>query len=770
MVEGVQVSSRPANGDTYWLDETIRIEVEFSEAVQVSGTPTIEIDMDPAYWGLKTAEYEGGSGTNTLTFAHVVVEPNYSTPGIAVVANSLRGTITRPDSATTATLTHPGLNHDAAHKVNWQLPAPVAVPEPVAAALDAGAPTSAPEPVPEPTAIASAPVTPTPASTPLPPTSETIPPPEPPELPTDYSHMGDCPVTLTGFPSGDYEVRIEWTTPDGCQTGGIRVQHKKSGFLAWDSSHLAFVGRDDSVKASIFGSLDPVEYEFRVVVVDGHGVEHTSNEFSVLVREDVTKAPDVGRPTNVHASPNMFRGIIVSWSPPSRLPDGMTNNGYYVEYQQKGSSTWVSAGDRIAAGCNPCSLDGYYLPAIPAVPDDPNTQDVDESAAEVPAEVHGVAGAVEGTEYQVRVATELKNAADETVRAYAPMTDYVAIHEEPLQVWWADDTPNYNSNLNRVFMTVSSNYSANTSATCYINGGAINCPPNTLVSLEVYPGGKYNIRATGTSRGRTGTLPAVDISIPNDGTSASRLSGSLLPQEVYGSGGRIRSANTEINILTIYYTPVAAAKSKFETYYLFVKNESDSTYQSIDIGQDDPDVDRFITHSSVTNNLSGRIHYYLRAYVGIQEITKTETVGGVETEVTENVSLWGPSTPVQSAVVGSAALPGNVTGGTVSHDGPGVLWVEWDIPEAGDENILGYRVGYRKFDDTFGITEEMTYVYHYPRKSWRDCRYLAVHCANPRRVKLSGLESGVRYTITVQAINANGPGSATTMAWGAAPN
>ena len=33
--------------------------------------------------------FASGSGTATLTFTHTVVEPNYSTQGIAVLANSL---------------------------------------------------------------------------------------------------------------------------------------------------------------------------------------------------------------------------------------------------------------------------------------------------------------------------------------------------------------------------------------------------------------------------------------------------------------------------------------------------------------------------------------------------------------------------------------------------------------------------------------------------------------------------------------------------------
>ncbi len=122
-VIGLDVSSSPASGDTYRLGETIRVTLTFSEKVEVTGTPRLKIDMDPADWGEKWASYEGGSGTTSLTFAHTVVEPNYSTQGIAVLVNSLElngGTIRSSSSQVDADLSHTGRNHDPEHKVDWQ--------------------------------------------------------------------------------------------------------------------------------------------------------------------------------------------------------------------------------------------------------------------------------------------------------------------------------------------------------------------------------------------------------------------------------------------------------------------------------------------------------------------------------------------------------------------------------------------------------------------------------------------------------------------------
>ena len=125
-VTSVEVTSDAGADATYVLGDVIQVTVTFSEPVVVDtagGTPELAIDMDPAGWGLKSVPYEDGSGTATLVFAHEVVQPNYSTQGIAVLADSLAlggGSIRSASSGTDAALGHVGLNHDADHKVDWR--------------------------------------------------------------------------------------------------------------------------------------------------------------------------------------------------------------------------------------------------------------------------------------------------------------------------------------------------------------------------------------------------------------------------------------------------------------------------------------------------------------------------------------------------------------------------------------------------------------------------------------------------------------------------
>ena len=122
-VSGVTIASDPGADDTYRLGDTIQVRVAFNVAVNVTGSPRISIDLDPASWGTKHAAYASGGGTKALVFSYAVVEPNYSPQGIAVLADSLSangGGIGSASSGTAAELAHTGLGHDAGHKVDWR--------------------------------------------------------------------------------------------------------------------------------------------------------------------------------------------------------------------------------------------------------------------------------------------------------------------------------------------------------------------------------------------------------------------------------------------------------------------------------------------------------------------------------------------------------------------------------------------------------------------------------------------------------------------------
>ena len=126
-VSEVAITSVPAANATYAPGETIDVEVTFTEAVDVTGTPRLRIKLDPNH-GEQWADYAGRTGTDTLTFTYTVVEPNRSTRGVAVLRGGLElnGGAIRAAAATPtdAHLWYGGLNHDPNHKVDWRRSGP----------------------------------------------------------------------------------------------------------------------------------------------------------------------------------------------------------------------------------------------------------------------------------------------------------------------------------------------------------------------------------------------------------------------------------------------------------------------------------------------------------------------------------------------------------------------------------------------------------------------------------------------------------------------
>ena len=108
-------------GDAYYPGETVAVAVTFSEAVTVTGMPTLTLDLDMSRTDDKPlAKYKEGSGTAELTFEYVVAPADRDDDGLAIGANSLGlngGTVQSQDSVD-AVLTHEvDLPAQADHKV-----------------------------------------------------------------------------------------------------------------------------------------------------------------------------------------------------------------------------------------------------------------------------------------------------------------------------------------------------------------------------------------------------------------------------------------------------------------------------------------------------------------------------------------------------------------------------------------------------------------------------------------------------------------------------
>ena len=118
-IESVAVTSDPGEDGGYAIGDEIQVGLTFSEAVTVTGTPQLTLDVGGRN---RTSEYSEGSTTTQLLFTYTVPSGDEDTDGIAVVANSLalNGGAIRAGSAN-ATLTHAGLNSND-HKVDGIAP------------------------------------------------------------------------------------------------------------------------------------------------------------------------------------------------------------------------------------------------------------------------------------------------------------------------------------------------------------------------------------------------------------------------------------------------------------------------------------------------------------------------------------------------------------------------------------------------------------------------------------------------------------------------
>ena len=106
-ISTVAITSSPDSDNTYAAGDTITVSLTFSEAVTVTGTPYVTLDIGGQP---RNAAYTGaGTATGQILFGYTVRTGDRDTDGVSVLANSLTlsgGTIQAADDSTDATLTH----------------------------------------------------------------------------------------------------------------------------------------------------------------------------------------------------------------------------------------------------------------------------------------------------------------------------------------------------------------------------------------------------------------------------------------------------------------------------------------------------------------------------------------------------------------------------------------------------------------------------------------------------------------------------------------
>ena len=120
-VETVAITSNPGTDNTYTTLDVITVGVTFSEAVTVTGTPRITLDIGGTE---RTAGYTGaGSETGQILFSYTVEPVDQDDDGVTVKQGSLElngGTIQAADDSTDATLTHSAMAF-ADHRVDTEI-------------------------------------------------------------------------------------------------------------------------------------------------------------------------------------------------------------------------------------------------------------------------------------------------------------------------------------------------------------------------------------------------------------------------------------------------------------------------------------------------------------------------------------------------------------------------------------------------------------------------------------------------------------------------
>ena len=133
--KSASISSSPERGTTYGTGETITARLAMSEAVRVTGRPSIRLDVGGAR---HRANYVGpiGTATDALEFSYVVQSGDFDADGVTLCASgpgcgSIQldgGTIRMVSRDVDANLVLPALAAQARHKVNAAEPLPTPAP------------------------------------------------------------------------------------------------------------------------------------------------------------------------------------------------------------------------------------------------------------------------------------------------------------------------------------------------------------------------------------------------------------------------------------------------------------------------------------------------------------------------------------------------------------------------------------------------------------------------------------------------------------------
>ena len=117
----VTITSDPGTDGIYAAGDQIVVTAAFGEAVTVTGTPRVKLEVGGEE---RTADYADGSGAGALVFEYKVAEGESDDDGVSIAADGIdlnRGTIADA-SDNAAVLTHPAVSPQSGHRVDGVRP------------------------------------------------------------------------------------------------------------------------------------------------------------------------------------------------------------------------------------------------------------------------------------------------------------------------------------------------------------------------------------------------------------------------------------------------------------------------------------------------------------------------------------------------------------------------------------------------------------------------------------------------------------------------
>ena len=494
---------------------------------------------------------------------------------------------------------------------------------------------------------------------------------------------------------------------DSLELNGGTIIHISRG--AWQSSYQV-PNEDEGLNSFIFGDLDAgialgIAYEFRVRAMDARGVGKDWNEDWVRESNSVFVAT-LPSPFIIGVTPNKG-GAVIHWNSFNdiyKLSDDLTS--YQLRWRKALHKEWTTS--------------------------DPIT--------DLNTKTYTVTGLIYGQKYWIQIGAE----APDGVLWSKLVEMYSTNINDPFRAWFVGGTPTRNWSIQRLFLTVAVNASG-ASAKCTINGGFINCPPRTLVSLDTNTGGVYNVKIRAIAGDDSYNSP-FHVQLSDNGF--------IINVRASGGNGVMGVTWEPIRSVTIIGDKKAVSqvikykKVGDDTEFWTQKGLTDSEHTFNDL--DNGDYEVWVYPCVNAKSASSTTHC---------KVAVEDAEGNVTYENEEGAELGGDSAKVEVTLASeNTGTPGtpievrmgheifihsnNTDGGDVSKNN-GIYWRR--PVDDGGADIHRYRVRYTP------VGEDTEYVIAHPIVPHE--LYNTFH-----EVIISSLTRGTTYRIQVQAINVNGEG------------